>query len=96
MNERNSKLVKDFGPRFIARSRHISNECLYLAADAYSVMTDEEWKKCAKAMTDFLDAMKEVSKLVNSRIDEVVGGDEDKYIELYENAKENLKKFSVY
>ena len=96
MDERNSKLVKNFGPRFIARGNHISNECLYLAADACSVMTDEEWNACAKAMTNFLDKLNEVKKLVNSRINEVVSGDDDKYMELYGQAKESLNKFSTY
>ena len=71
MTERDKKLVKDYGPRFIDRSGNIMDDLLYLAADAYSVMTDDEWRNCAKALEQFSMELNKVRTLVFNRLEEV-------------------------
>ena len=68
LNERNMKLMKDYGPKFIDRSGDIDTACLHLAADACSVMTDDEWKNCAESMTKFIEELHKVRKLVANRM----------------------------
>ena len=47
MDERQKRLVKDYGPRFLKRSMRIQKDFLYLPADAISIFTEEEWRACA-------------------------------------------------
>lgn len=70
MNKRDIKLLEDYGPRFMERSGDILTECLHLATDAYSVMTDEEWKECAEAMTAFENELTKIRRMVYKRMKE--------------------------
>lgn len=70
LTERQKKLLKDYGPRFIDRSSKMSTEFLHLAADAASVLTDEEWKQCAEAGTAFMTELYKVQNIVVKRLDE--------------------------
>lgn len=70
MTERQLGLLKDYGPRFMERSDDILTNLLHLAPDAISVMTDEEWKECAEALTDFQNKLEKVRVLVAERLDD--------------------------
>ena len=68
MTERQLRLLRDHGPRFIERSDDILTNLLHLPADAISVMTDEEWEECAEALTDFQNKLEKVRILVADRL----------------------------
>lgn len=70
MTERQKKLVRDYGPRFLERAHKIKTEFLYLPSDAISVLTDEEWRLCAEQLVTFLEELNKVEELVVSRIEE--------------------------
>ena len=93
MTERNKMLVESYGPRFVRRSMRISDNFLHLAADACSVLTDEEWKSCGHAMVKFNDELRKVRNVVYERLKEVCEGDEDKLEKLLDKADEELKKY---
>lgn len=71
MTERQIKLIKDYGPRFVERSGNIMDEFLHLSADAASVLTDAEWKDCAEAINKVIDELGKVRRIVYSRVEEV-------------------------
>ncbi len=71
MDERQKKLLVDYGPRFVERSGEILNSMLHLAADAQSCLSDEEWKKCSEAYLRFFDELQNVRLIVFERLDEV-------------------------
>ena len=70
LTDRQKKLVEEYGPRFYRRSRDIQNEFLHLSADAASVLTDEEWKECAEAITKVVDELQRVEVIVHDRMKE--------------------------
>lgn len=70
LNERNMKLMKEYGPQFIDRSGDIDTACLHLGAVACSVMTDAEWKNCAESMIKFIEELHRVRELVANRMEE--------------------------
>lgn len=92
MNDRQKKLVREYGPRFIARQRQILDDVLYLSADAISVFTDEEWKSCAEAMIKFVDELTKLKTIAEDRVNETLE-DGEQLIDLYIKAKEDLKRF---
>lgn len=92
MTERQKRLVKDYGPLFIARLRIIQTEMLKLASDAVSVFTDEEWTECAKAMSQFADELNKLQSVAIGRVEETLNEGED-YIELYGAARESVKRW---
>lgn len=71
MTEHQKKLVMDYGPRFVDRSGDIIDQLLYLTSDAVSVLTDEEWKKCAESMTTFMNDLQKVRLIVFERVEEL-------------------------
>ena len=70
MDERQKKLVKDYGSRTFKRISRMIDDCLYLPADALSVLTDEEWKSCAEAMARLQNELSKVRRLVWDRMEE--------------------------
>lgn len=70
MTERQKKLVNEYGPRFYMRNKKIRDEFLYLCADAASVLTDEEWKRCSEAIETVISELKEANKIVKNRLKE--------------------------
>ena len=73
MNDRDKELVKQFGPRFVKRSGDILTSFLHLSADAYSVMTDDEWKECAAAIDNLVPILEKTRTMVRERIREATG-----------------------
>ena len=92
MTEYQKRLVKDYGPRFIARAMIIQTEMLKLVPDALSVFTDEEWKECAEAMTRFDHELGKLEDIAGDRVEETLDEGED-YIDLYGKARESVKRF---
>lgn len=92
MTERQKGLVKDYGPRFIARLRIIQTEMMKLAPDALSVFTDEEWAECAKAMNKFEDELNKLEGIASDRVEETLNEGED-FIDLYGAARESVKRW---
>ena len=92
MTERQKKLVKDYGPKFVAESHIIKDRILYLSGDAASVLTDAEWLKCAEAMTKFVEELNKVEDIVTKRVEETLNEGED-FVDLYAKAQENIKRF---
>lgn len=70
MDERQKKLVRCYGKRTFDRCSRMMDDCLHLPTDALSVLTDEEWKKCAETMVAFQEELHEVRKLVYKRMKE--------------------------
>ena len=70
MNERQIKLVKDYGKKSFDRCTKILNEFNYLPSDALSVLTDEEWQKCGEMMIEFQNELYKVRKLIYYRMEE--------------------------
>ena len=92
MTERQKKLAKDYGPRFIAESRIIKDRILYLSSDAASVLTDAEWLECAKTMTKFVEELDKVEDIVKKRVGETLNEGEN-FVDLYAKAREDIKRF---
>ena len=92
MTERQKGLVKDYGPRFIARVRIIQNEILKLAPDALSIFTDEEWSGCAEIIDKLDNELNKLEGLAEERVEETIDKDED-FIDLYRKARESVKRF---
>ena len=70
MDERQKKLVRDYGPRTFERVSRMLDDCLYLPADALSVLTDEEWRSCGEAMVKLEEELGAVRRLVWDRLKE--------------------------
>lgn len=92
MDNRQKKLVRDYGPAFIVRVRRMLNDCIPLYSDAISIFTDEEWAAGAEAIKQFMDAMNKLQTIAANRTEEALN-DGEKFIDLYAKAKENLKRF---
>ena len=92
MTDYQKKLVRDYGPSFIARARIIQNEMMKLATDAASIFTDEEWAKCAEAMLRFSIELSDVGNIARERVKETLNEGED-FIDFYGKAKEQVKRF---
>lgn len=93
MTKREEQLIRDYAPRFLARSKHIDDEILgYLVADGLSVLTDSEWEKCGEAIEKFCAELDVVRKLVEVKL-EMVEPDENEQLAMYIKASEELKKF---
>jgi hypothetical protein len=71
MDDRQKKLVEEFGPRFRKRCVHIETEFLYLVADAASVLTDAEFKECGKAIEKVMSELNRVREIAVSKMIEV-------------------------
>lgn len=93
MTERDKKLIKDYGPRFVARSRMIKDQLLHLQADVVSCATDYESQVLTKSMAEFIDRLNEIEKMVISRVETSIG--EDEFLTLYDKAREDIKRFTM-
>ena len=92
MTDYQKKLVRDYGPSFIARLRIIQNEMMKLAADAASVFTDDEWAKCGETMVQFSGELHDVGNIAIERVKETLNEGED-FIDFYGKAREQVKRF---
>ena len=72
MDERQRKLVRDYGPKAFDQCTKILDTFYYLPANALSVLTDEEWKDCAEAMLIFEKELYKVRILIYTRMEESV------------------------
>lgn len=92
MDNRQKKLVRDYGPAFIVRVRRMLNDCISLAADASSIFTDGEWAEGAETIKQFMKVMNNLQDIAIDRTTKALN-DGEKFIDLYAKAKENLKHF---
>lgn len=92
MTDRQKKLTRGYGPRFIARASIVQDEMMKMAADAVSIFTDEEWAKCAEAMMRFSDELSDVWNIARERVKETLNEGES-FIDLYGKAREQVKRF---
>ena len=92
MTDRQKKFVREYGPRFVARSRMIETQLLHMAADAVSCMNDEECETFSDAMSAFIDSLNKCEEIVSNRIEQSLNEGED-FITLYDKAKKELKRF---
>ena len=70
MTERQIKLLRDYGPRFLKRAHDIQKEFLYLPADAAAVLTDTEWEKCAEEIDKVVIELTRMQNIVCDRMKE--------------------------
>lgn len=71
MDERQKRLVKDYGPRFALRASIIQTEILHLLADAGSVLTGNECEALSESMMDFVEKLKDAQHACVSRMKEI-------------------------